>query len=202
MLFQEDCFRPKICIRISDWRFLCIFFSPFQDPLCRCPEHFWLQQLILQPGYLIPGISSCPESFYIKLCAGNSILAMNFEIGKVGMRIKDKSEFIKIIKRLKKHNPTLGGLLLLTHRQPFLCQFMCQFSRVVVLFCNRVRGLDFIFHLSLSLSLTAQTCRNQETQTFSQFCDIGASTMKYSCCTLVLAVLGTAAGEPQFQHQI
>jgi len=51
--------------------------------------------LILQPGYLIPGISSCQKAFTSELCAGNSILAMNFEIGKVGMRIKDKSEFAK-----------------------------------------------------------------------------------------------------------
>jgi hypothetical protein len=54
--------------------------------------------------------------------------------------------------------------------------------------------LEFEFHLSLSFSLfllTAQTARTQETKTFCQFWDIGPNTMKYSCCALVLAVLGT-----------
>lgn len=68
---------------------------------------------------------------------------------------------------------------------------MCQFS----LSCSPFFATVFRVWISFSslplpflwLPRPARISR----QTFSQFCDIGASTMKYSCCTLVLAVLGT-----------
>ena len=69
---------------------------------------------------------------------------------------------------------------------------MCQFPLGCSPFSATVFGVWISFSsLPLPFSLTAQTCRNQEAETFCQFCDVGPNTMKYSCCALILAVLGT-----------
>ncbi|KAI5255537.1 Extracellular Sulfatase Sulf-1 [Manis pentadactyla] len=47
------------------------------------------------------------------------------------------------------------------------------------------------FQCSLYKDTQFKTCRSQETETFCQLCDTGPNTMKYSCCALVWAVLGT-----------
>lgn len=74
---------------------------------------------------------------------------------------------------------------------PFSASFCASYRWVVVLFLQLCLGFGFHFRLSLSLSLWLPRAAGTRRQTFCQFCDIGPSTMKYSCCALVLAVLGT-----------
>lgn len=52
-----------------------------------------MYKLIIQPGHLIQGISPCWKAFTVELL--EIIPWQSDAIRKVGMRIKDKSEFAK-----------------------------------------------------------------------------------------------------------
>lgn len=154
MLFQEVISEQKSISKILEWHYLCIFFSPLQDPICRCPEYLWVQKSIIQPGYLIQGMSSCQKAFYIRALCWKFCFGNEFWNRKSWNENKEQKWICKIIRRLKKkkksHNPTL-----LTHGQPFFCQLRSHCIGALFLqLC-----LEFGFHFSLSLSLSLRLPR-------------------------------------------
>lgn len=102
MLFQEVISEQKSISKILEWHYLCIFFSPLQDPICRCPEYLWVQKSIIQPGYLIQGMSSCQKAFYIRALCWKFCFGNEFWNRKSWNENKEQKWICKIIRRLKK----------------------------------------------------------------------------------------------------
>lgn len=150
MLFQEVISEQKSISKILEWHYLCIFFSPLQDPICRCPEYLWVQKSIIQPGYLIQGMSSCQKAFYIRALCWKFCFGNEFWNRKSWNENKEQKRICKIIRRLKKKKKATTQRFWLTG-SPFSASL--GLTALEPFFCNCVWSLDFIL-VSPSLFLS------------------------------------------------
>lgn len=151
--------------------------------------------MIIQPGYLIQGISSCQKAFTIELGAANDTLAVDGN-RESWTENKGQRRFCKIIKSLE--TSPVRVRFAPDSRAALCWQPEFQLWLICSPFATTVFGVWISFSLppsSLSLStpppLPTPQLPELRRQTYCQPCNIGPSTMKPSCWALLLALLGT-----------